>query len=616
MSPIDWGFRHQRPQQIAIELVRAGRKVLYLNPNIQYSLDEIPRLNVEMFEGVYVGTISSNFPARYIGINAITEEEAEQFAPLIEHNLVKYNFNSVAVIMQQPAWLFMAERLANNRIIFDCMDDHIGFDNVPQSFVDIERSALKLSDVAIVTSEVLADNLNALIPRDYQLIRNGVQSGHFSRELVSKSKDKLVLGYFGAIAEWFDIDLMAAIAKAFPTAEIHLIGEVSYPPVRKSLSQFQNVTFFGEIPYEDLPEMIASWNVALIPFLVNRLTRATNPVKLYEYSSAALPTVATNLPEVSAVSNKIQGVYVAESHEEFILAIRQASELPESALRELQVWASGETWGERIKMLLPLLENEVHVSVVVLMWNNALKTIQCLDSILHRSDYGNLEIILVDNDSEVGQSGSVELWIKTHGRKRITYIRNSSNLGFSAGNNVGIKAATGEFVVLLNNDTEVTPGWVHRSLRHFRENPKLGILGPSTDNCGNQAKVILRESSDDWLDEIISRFAFRKPEVIFSNTLAFFCVFIKREVICEIGGLDEAFGRGYFEDDDYCRRVEESNRQIAIARDVFVHHDMDASFGKIPSREKKALFNRNKKLYEAKWGKWIPPTYAFDEDQW
>ena len=82
----------------------------------------------------------------------------------------------------------------------------------------------------------------------------------------------------------------------------------------------------------------------------------------------------------------------------------------------------------------------------------------------------------------------------------------------------------------------------------------------------------------------------------------------------QVGLLDENFGRGYFEDDDYCRRVETAKYTIGIARDVFVHHEMGSSFDQVPSQEKQDLFNRNKQLYEAKWGEWIPHVSASDVD--
>ena len=82
-----------------------------------------------------------------------------------------------------------------------------------------------------------------------------------------------------------------------------------------------------------------------------------------------------------------------------------------------------------------------------------------------------------------------------------------------------------------------------------------------------------------------------------------------RDVYQRIGPLDEAFGRGFFEDDDYCRRIDELGLRIVCAEDVFIHHHLSASFNKLKNKDREALFKRNKALYEAKWGQWVPHTY-------
>jgi GT2 family glycosyltransferase len=249
------------------------------------------------------------------------------------------------------------------------------------------------------------------------------------------------------------------------------------------------------------------------------------------------------------------------------------------------------------------------------MWNQGLLTLNCLKSIYERSDYKNLEVILVDNGSDLQESAIVTSWIENYNSGQTIYVRNKENLGFAAGNNVGLKIATGDFIVLLNNDTEVTPGWIWRSIKHFAVNPQLGLLGPSTNNCGNEARVVLRNDDGNWLQEVIPRFGLRELRAIPATTVAFFCVFISRAALDEIGLISEEFGRGYFEDDDYCRRAQAAGYEISIARDIFVYHQMSASFDLLGDSAKAELFKANKAVYESKWGQWIPHTYTFDEDQ-
>jgi GT2 family glycosyltransferase len=328
-----------------------------------------------------------------------------------------------------------------------------------------------------------------------------------------------------------------------------------------------------------------------------------------------IPTVATGIPEVAMVSDQINGIFTSNTFEEFSENLFAAIELSDSDREELIAWGRNQDWTHRAAEIIEASRRLPKVSVIVLMWNQGLMTLRCLQSILQRSDYENLEIILVDNDSKQEESLLVTSWLDRNPRNNIQYIRNSMNLGFAGGNNVGLKAATGDYLVILNNDTEVSPGWIWRSLKHFYRNSNLGLLGPSTNNCGNEAKIALRRNEADWLSEVISRFNFRVPHMIEAETVAFFCVFIPRSTFERVGMISEEYGRGYFEDDDYCRRVQALGYEIGIARDIFVYHKMGASFDLLDNSEKNHLFKENKAKYEANWGKWVPHTYAFDADQ-
>jgi GT2 family glycosyltransferase len=94
-----------------------------------------------------------------------------------------------------------------------------------------------------------------------------------------------------------------------------------------------------------------------------------------------------------------------------------------------------------------------------------------------------------------------------------------------------------------------------------------------------------------------------------TDSVAFFCAATRRDVLDSVGLLDETFGLGFFEDDDYCQRVLAAGYTIQIVDDVFVHHHLSASFDKIPEADKKALLERNKAIFEERWGIWRPHSY-------
>jgi len=248
------------------------------------------------------------------------------------------------------------------------------------------------------------------------------------------------------------------------------------------------------------------------------------------------------------------------------------------------------------------------ISVVVLTYNNLELTKACLDSIERYTDYPNLELIVVDNASTDGSQAFLTELKKKNDKFKL--ILNDKNVGFAAGNNLGLKASTGDYIVMLNNDTVVTPGWLATLLRHLRSDSGIGIIGPVTNNIGNEAKInITYPSTDQMLPVAIAYTLDHMGEHIPLRTAAFFCVMMPRRVFEEVGDLDEAFGRGFFEDDDYCRRVEQAGMRIVFAEDVFIHHHLSASFNKLKWQDRQRIFEENKLIYEKKWGPWLPHNY-------
>ena len=248
------------------------------------------------------------------------------------------------------------------------------------------------------------------------------------------------------------------------------------------------------------------------------------------------------------------------------------------------------------------------VSVIVLSFNNWHLTQACLESVLERSDYPDLEIIVVDNAS----TDETQIHLRELARKYplLRTVFNSENIGFAAGNNVGLSLATGDYLVLLNNDTVVTQGWVLTLRRHFQDIPRLGLLGPVTNNIGNEARISTSYTDPDQMPAEALRYTLsRMGQVCRMSNAAFFCVMMPRSTYERCGPISEDYGRGFFEDDDYCRRVEAAGLGIACAEDVFVHHHLSASFSKLNDKIRRVLYERNKEIYERRWGRWIPHFY-------
>ncbi|MDD3415379.1 MAG: glycosyltransferase family 2 protein, partial [Lachnospiraceae bacterium] len=237
------------------------------------------------------------------------------------------------------------------------------------------------------------------------------------------------------------------------------------------------------------------------------------------------------------------------------------------------------------------------ISIIVLTYNHLTLNKQCLRSIYHETTYPNYEVILVDNAST---DGTKEWLMSLAPTKHCKVILNKENLGFAAGNNAGIKEAKGDFIVLLNNDTYVTEDWLTNLWKKFQIDDKLGMCGAVTNSIGNEAKIDT-ENVEQYKKEHQGE-VYQDP-----RALAFFCVMIKKQVIDECGLLDENYGKGMFEDDDYAEAVRRAGWKLAIAEDSFVWHLESASFRKLDKKEFRSIFETNRKYYEHKWGKkWIP----------
>jgi GT2 family glycosyltransferase len=240
-------------------------------------------------------------------------------------------------------------------------------------------------------------------------------------------------------------------------------------------------------------------------------------------------------------------------------------------------------------------------SVIIVSFNNFEETTQCCLHFLRRDpDFLNWEIIIVDNASN--EATRHALAEETQRDSNITVIYNTSNLGFAAGNNIGISKASGQYIVLLNSDAFPPPGMISKLTSKLLSNPKVGMLGPVTNFAGNEQHIFTSDSARENKIEEGCRYAGAGQAALLNTyRMDFFCVAIPRRIINEIGMLDEDFGRGYFEDLDYSLRVRKAGYRLAIAEDCFIYHKGSASFDKLP-RETKELMKRNRRLVCSKHG--------------
>lgn len=213
------------------------------------------------------------------------------------------------------------------------------------------------------------------------------------------------------------------------------------------------------------------------------------------------------------------------------------------------------------------------VSIVVLCHNDGKYLRGCVASLRRHTDAKRTpyELILVNNASQDG-SGPYLRGLARAANVRL--IENDTNRFFAGGNNQGARLARGRYVLLLNADVIVGPGWLERLLACAERDDSIGVVGPYTNGAvGHQWVRDPGYRSPDQVASFARRWAAehdgRWREV---HRIIGFCFLIKREVISRVGLLDERFGPGGYEDYDYCIRARHAGFKIAIAEDVFIHH--------------------------------------------
>lgn len=260
-----------------------------------------------------------------------------------------------------PAAAVVAGALGEKQILYYCVDEYTEFSGVSSSsLAELEQQLLRQSDLVIVSAERLYQSKVKTNPRTV-LIRHGVDFDHFRKALdpetiVPEEIRNLphpVIGFFGLIADWVNLELMAEVAKRYPNGSMVLVGKATTDT--SVLEQVPNVHLLGRKPYASLPAYCKGFDVALMPFRINELTLNANPLKVREYLAAGLPVVSTAIPEVEVLGL----CRIGHDHASFIREVELALQDPGPSVARSESIRS-ESWAARVDELrasLARLEN-------------------------------------------------------------------------------------------------------------------------------------------------------------------------------------------------------------------------------------------------------------------
>ena len=238
-------------------------------------------------------------------------------------------------------------------------------------------------------------------------------------------------------------------------------------------------------------------------------------------------------------------------------------------------------------------------SIIIVSFNKFRETTgPCLRSL--QQSPCDMEIIVVDNGSHPQTCHSLNQAAQED--PRIKLIFSETNRGYAGGNNLGVAAAKSDILLLLNSDTQVLADSIPRCLTLMEENPDWSMLGPISNQTGNDQQIFTQGQDPEKILAQGKRWCEHSHNSHYqTDILSFCCVMIRTKTYCDLNGLDEGFGLGYYEDTDFNYRAVKAGLKLMITEDVFIYHRGSGSFAKTCPTVKK-MVKRNKRLFRKKHG--------------
>ncbi|WP_368236318.1 glycosyltransferase [Clostridium perfringens] len=267
---------------------------------------------------------------------------------------------------------YIKEKYIDNgfKIIYEYIDelsDEIS-GHLPDFVYDRHKNIIEdKSNIAVGSADKLIEEIEEIRGKEnVAMITNGVQYDHWqyrSDEVPEKLKDIVskgnpIIGYFGALAKWFDYELLKKVAKERPNYEIVLIGFLYDNSFKDSkIDELENVHYLGIVDYKELNQYSQYFTISTIPFLLNDITESTSPVKLFEYMAMGHPIVTTDMREC----RKYKSVLIGKSHEDFIEKLDFALTLDKNDeyYNYLKEEALANTWKEKAAILDRLIDKNI-----------------------------------------------------------------------------------------------------------------------------------------------------------------------------------------------------------------------------------------------------------------
>lgn len=233
-------------------------------------------------------------------------------------------------------------------------------------------------------------------------------------------------------------------------------------------------------------------------------------------------------------------------------------------------------------------------SIIIPTYNKRGLLNECIRAIRQHT-HSPYEIIVVDDGSTDGTADYCR-------QAGLIFISKPYNSGYPITCNMGMLLASGDVIVLLNNDVIVSKGWLDNLYAALYEEEHIGIVGPITNYASGKQQVYHEYDNMEQFHRIASQVNQPDPDKrLHVSRIVGLCFVMKREVLEKVGLLDERFSPGHYEDDDYCLRARMNGYEIVICGDVLVHHYGSRSFREQGDQALQRLVQQNYERFVQKW---------------
>ncbi|MDB5119325.1 MAG: glycosyl transferase [Sphingobacteriales bacterium] len=359
LSHLRWDFVFQRPQHL---LTRFSE-----NFNIYYM--EEPIFDAE--DEAYL-TFSKKLPTLFVGAPhlppGLTKAAVnEALNNLLKKFFEKQNVEDYAFWYYTPMALEFSDNFNPGLIVYDCMDELSAFKFAPQELKELESKLMMKAHLVFTGGQSLYE---AKKKQHFNIhpFPSSIDKSHFGqarKSSINEPEDQVKikgckLGFYGVIDERFDIELIREIANQRPDWQIVLLGPVvKIDP--ETLPKNPNIHYLGSKSYQQLPQYLSGWDIALIPFMINESTRFISPTKTPEYLSGGVPVVSTPIRDVVQPYGTLKLVSIASSASDFIEAIEKELNAKNNSawLEQVDKFLSKVSWEITVKRMQDLMTTTI-----------------------------------------------------------------------------------------------------------------------------------------------------------------------------------------------------------------------------------------------------------------